>query len=130
MMTTLSDNPKLGHITTFGGHPVIAASALATLKEIIQSDLIEKTLEKEKLIRKHLRHPKIKEIRGRGLMLAAITDSAEITSDIILKAKDQGLILFWLLFEPRAIRITPPLSISNEEIIKGCDIITDILDTI
>ena len=130
MMATLSDNPKLGHITTFGGHPVIAASALATLKEIIQSDLIEKTLEKEELIRQHLRHPKIKEIRGRGLMLAAITDSEEITSDIILKAKDQGLILFWLLFEPRAIRITPPLTISNEEIIKGCDIITDILDTI
>ncbi|WP_375235544.1 aspartate aminotransferase family protein [Winogradskyella sp.] len=128
MMTTLSDNPKLGHITTFGGHPVIAASALATLKEIIQSDLIEKTLEKEEVIRQHLRHPKIKEIRGRGLMLAAITDSADITSDIILKAKDQGLILFWLLFEPKAIRITPPLTISNEEIIKGCKIITDILD--
>ena len=130
MMATLSDNPKLGHITTFGGHPVIAASALATLKEIIQSDLIEKTLEKEELIRQHLRHPKIKEIRGRGLMLAAITDSADITSDIILKAKDQGLILFWLLFEPRAIRITPPLTISNAEIIKGCKIITDILDTL
>ena len=130
MMATLSDNPKLGHITTFGGHPVIAASALATLKEIIQSDLIEKTLEKEELIRQHLRHPKIKEIRGRGLMLAAITDSEEITSDIILKAKDQGLILFWLLFEPRAIRITPPLTISNAEIIKGCKIITDILDTL
>ena len=130
MMTTLSDNPKLGHITTFGGHPVIAASALATLKEIIESDLISKTLEKEEVIRQHLRHPKIKEIRGRGLMLAAMTDSAELTNNIILKAKDQGLILFWLLFEPKAIRITPPLTISNEEIIEGCKIITDILDTI
>ena len=130
MMTTLSDNPKLGHITTFGGHPVIAASALATLKEIIESDLISKTLEKEEVIRQHLRHPKIKEIRGRGLMLAAMTDSAELTNNVILKAKDQGLILFWLLFEPKAIRITPPLTISNEEIIEGCKIITDILDTI
>lgn len=130
MMTTLSDNPKLGHITTFGGHPVIAASALATLKEIIDSDLISKTLEKEEVIRQHLRHPKIKEIRGRGLMLAAMTDSAELTNNVILKAKDQGLILFWLLFEPKAIRITPPLTISNEEIIEGCKIITDILDTI
>ena len=130
MMTTLSDNPKLGHITTFGGHPVIAASALATLKEIIESDLISKTLEKEEVIRQHLRHPKIKEIRGRGLMLAAMTDSAELTNNVILKAKDQGLILFWLLFEPKAVRITPPLTISNAEIIQGCKIITDILDTL
>lgn len=128
MMATLSDNPKLGHITTFGGHPVIAASALATLKEITQSDLIEKTLEKEQLIRQQLQHPKIKEIRGRGLMLAVITESAEVTNNVILKAKDQGLIVFWLLFEPRAIRITPPLTISDEEIIEGCKIITNILD--
>lgn len=128
MMETLSDNPKLGHITTFGGHPVIAASALATLIEITSSDLIKKSLDKEQLIRQHLQHPKVKEIRGRGLMLAAITTSAETTNEVILKAKDQGLILFWLLFEPKAIRITPPLTISDEEIIKGCKIITDILN--
>lgn len=128
MMSTLSDNPKMGHITTFGGHPVIAASALATLKEITESDLISQTLEKEKLIRKHLQHSKIKEIRGRGLMLAAITDSAEITNQVILKAKEKDLILFWLLFEPKAIRITPPLTISDKDIIKGCAIITSILD--
>ena len=130
MMNTLSNNPKLGHITTFGGHPVIAAAALATLKELTESNLINQTLEKEQLIRESLRHPKIKEIRGRGLMLAAITDSVEITNSVILKAKDQGLILFWLLFEPKAIRITPPLTISNEEIAKGCKIITDILDVL
>lgn len=130
MMKTLEDNPKLGHITTFGGHPVIAAAALATLQEITESELMLQTLEKEKLFRKHLKHPKIKEIRGRGLMLAALTDSAEITSQVILKAKDEGLILFWLLFEAKAIRITPPLTISEDEIIKGCKIITDILDTI
>ncbi len=129
-MDTLCDNPKLGHITTFGGHPVIASAALATLRELSESDLIEKTLEKEQLIRKRLRHPLIKEIRGRGLMLAAITPSAEITNDVILKCQDAGLILFWLLFEPRAIRITPPLTISNEEIIEGCDIILRILNTI
>ncbi|MFD1063466.1 aspartate aminotransferase family protein [Winogradskyella litorisediminis] len=128
MMSSLKDKPKLGHITTFGGHPVIAAAALATLKEITESNLILQTLEKEKLFRKHLKHPRIKEIRGLGLMLAALTDSAEITSEVILKAKDRGLILFWLLFEPKAIRITPPLTISEEEIIKGCKIITDILD--
>lgn len=130
MMATLSDNPKLGHITTFGGHPVIAAAALATVKEITESDLMAKTIEKEALVRKHLQHKHIKEIRGRGLMLAAITESAAITNEVILKAQDQGLILFWLLFEPKAIRITPPLTISNDEIIKGCRIITSILNKI
>lgn len=128
MMKTLEDNPKLGHITTFGGHPVIAAAGLATIKEITESNIMIQTLEKEKLFRKHLQHPKIKEIRGRGLMLAIITDSAEISSHVILKAKDEGLILFWLLFEAKAIRITPPLTISVDEIIKGCKIITNILD--
>lgn len=130
MMDTLSDNPKLGHITTFGGNPVIAAAALATLKEITESNLIAKTLEKEQLIRKHLQHKRIKEIRGRGLMLAAFTDNAELTNDVILQAQNEGLILFWLLFEPKAIRITPPLTISNDEIIEGCRIITSILNKI
>lgn len=130
MMDTLKDHPKLGHITTFGGHPVIAAAALATVKEITESDVMEKTIEKEQLIRKLLVHPLIKDIRGRGLMLAAFTPSAEITNQVILKCQDEGLILFWLLFEPKAIRITPPLTISNEEIIKGCQIITQVLDTI
>ena len=130
MMDTLKDNPKLGHITTFGGHPVIAAAALATVKEIIDSDLMEKTLEKEQLIRKHLVHPLIKNIRGKGLMLAALTPSADIANQVILKCQDEGLILFWLLFEPKAIRITPPLTISNEDIIKGCQVITQVLDTI
>ena len=130
MMNLLQENPKLGHITTFGGHPVIAAAALATIKEITESNLISQALEKEQLIRKHLVHPLISEIRGRGLMLAAITPSAEITNEVILNSKDKGLILFWLLFEQKAIRITPPLTISNEEIIKGCLIITQILDEI
>jgi len=130
MMETLKDNPKLGHITTFGGHPVIAAAALATLKEITSSNLMSEAIEKEKLVRKHLKHPLITDIRGKGLMLAALTPSAEITNEVILKAQDDGLILFWLLFEPKAIRITPPLTISNEDIIKGCKIIVDILNKI
>src|SRR5690606_16992762 len=67
VMTLLQDNPKLGHITTFGGNPVIAAAALATLKELVETDLIQETLQKEKLFRKHLNHPLIKEVRGKGL---------------------------------------------------------------
>lgn len=130
MMATLKDNPKLGHISTFGGNPVIAAAALATLQEITQTNLIQETLEKETLIRHHLQHELITEIRGKGLMLAAIMSSADITNQVILKCQDHGLILFWLLFEPKAIRITPPLTISNDEIIEGCTIIMAILNDI
>jgi len=130
IMATLQDNPSLGHITTFGGHPVIAAAALATVTEITESNLMAQTLEKEQLIRKHLVHPLITEIRGRGLMLAALTPSADITTQVILGCQDAGLISFWLLFEPKAIRITPPLTISNKEIIKGCEIIITVLNSI
>ena len=130
LMNLLQDNPKLGHITTFGGHPVIAASALATLKEITESNLMAQALEKEQLFRKLLVHPLIKDIRGIGLMLAIITPSADITNTVILQSQDKGLILFWLLFEPKAVRITPPLTISNKEIIEGCSIIIDILNKI
>ncbi len=130
LMAKLKDNPKLGHITTFGGHPVIAAAALATLQEITETNIIEQTLEKETLIRTHLKHPLIEEIRGIGLMLALITPSAEITNKIIFKCKSRGLILFWLLYEPKAVRITPPLTISNQEIIEGCSIIMEVLNEI
>jgi acetylornithine/succinyldiaminopimelate/putrescine aminotransferase len=129
MMDSLSDHPKLGHITTFGGHPVIAAAALATLEEITSSTLISETLEKEALLRKHLNHPLIKEIRGKGLMLALMVDSPDIANKLVLQAKEDGLILFWLLYEPKAVRISPPLTISNEELIKGCSIIINILNS-
>ena len=129
-MALLSDNPKLGHITTFGGHPIIAAAALATLEEITQSTLIQETLEKEKLIRSLLVHPLISEIRGRGLMLTALVPTADIATKIILTCQNKGLILFWLLFEPRAIRITPPLTISKKEIEEGCEVLLAVLDSL
>ena len=127
-MLLLSDNPKLGHITTFGGHPVIAAAALATLNELLETDLIQATLHKEKLLRKHLKHPLIKEIRGKGLMLAFIMENPELVNRLILTCQERGLILFWLLYEPCAVRITPPLTISEEEIIAGCTVILTVLD--
>ena len=129
-MALLSDNPKLGHITTFGGNPVIAAGALATLREITESSLIEDTLQKEVLFRKYLDHPLITEIRGKGLMLTLMMESGEIASEVILRCKDRGLLLFWLLFEPCAVRITPPLTISETEIKAGCDILTEVLSEI
>ena len=130
VMDLLMDNPKLGHITTFGGNPLIAAAALATLREILESDLMAATLQKELLIRKLLRHQLISEIRGKGLMLALITPSEAIASEIILRCQEKGLILFWLLFEKRAVRITPPLTISEDEIKEGCGIIIDALNEI
>ena len=120
-------NPAMGHITTFGGHPVIASAALATLNYIEDNKLPEEALRKEQLIRKHLKHPKIKEIRGRGLMLALIMETPEHANDLVLKALDNGLILFWLLYEKRAVRITPPLTISDDELLKGIEIILNIL---
>ena len=130
MMDLLSHDPKLGHITTFGGHPVIAAASLATLKEVTETHLMQEALAKEQLFKKLLVHPLIKEIRGRGLMLAAMTDSPEITNEVILRCHKRGVILFWLLFEGCAVRITPPLTISNEEIAKGCGIIIEVLNEI
>lgn len=129
-MALLKDNPIQGHITTFGGNPVIAAAALATLEELVETNLIPQTLEKEKLFRSLLVHPLINEVRGKGLMLAPIMESKEIANEAILKCKDRGLILFWLLFEERAIRITPPLTISKKEIKEGCDIFLNVLDEI
>ena len=127
MMSTLQDNPKLGHITTFGGNPVIASACLATLKEITESDLIAESLAKEIVIRKLLKHKFIKEIRGKGLMLALIMESPEIADYLILSAAKKHLILFWLLFEKRAVRISPPLTISFKEIEKGCQTILEVL---
>ncbi len=128
MMSTLQDNPKLGHITTFGGNPVIASACLATLKEITESDLIAESLAKETVLRKLLKHKFIKEIRGKGLMLALIMERPEIADYLILSAAKKHLILFWLLFEKKAVRISPPLTISYDEIEKGCQTILEVLN--
>lgn len=128
IMDTLQTNPKLGHITTFGGNPVIAAASLATLKEITDKQLVEQSLEKEKLFRSRLVHPLIKEIRGKGLMLALLFKNKEIANYLVLTAAKKRLILFWLLFEPKAVRISPPLTISKKEIALGCDQIMGILN--
>ena len=130
LMSCLKDNPKLGHITTFGGHPVIAAAALSTLNILIKNDLIDRALDKEKRFRDRLQHNLISDIRGKGLMLAMIFETDAIATEVILRCKDEGLLLFWLLFEPKAVRITPPLTISDSEIDEGCDIIMMTLDGI
>lgn len=128
IMDSLKEHPKLGHITTFGGHPVIAAAALATVEEITRSQLMEEAVRKEQLFRSYLQHPAITAIRGKGLMLAILVESPELASTIILDCLKKGVLLFWLLFEEKAIRITPPLTISDEEIQKGCAILLEVLE--
>ena len=130
MMETLQVSPKLGHITTFGGNPVVAAASLATLKEITKRSLIPDTLKKEKLFRKLLKHQSIIEIRGKGLMLALIMKNEDTANQLVLSCAKNGLVLFWLLFESKAVRISPPLTISKKEIKKGCQIIIEALDTL
>ena len=130
LMKLLQDKPILGHITTFGGHPVIAAACHATLKTLLQSNLIAETIEKEQYIREQLQHQGIKEIRGKGLMLALILPTPELAQQLVKIALERGLLLFFLLFEKRAVRVTPPLTISKKELKKGCDIIVNILDEI
>ena len=124
-MKLLSNNPTLGHITTFGGHPVIAAAGLATLEKITASNLMTEAIRKEQLFRKLLAHNTILEIRGKGLMLAILVESPELASKIILRCLEKGLILFWLLFEKKAIRLTPPLTITDDEIAEGCAILLE-----
>ena len=128
VMKSLQKNPIMGHITTFGGNPVISACAYATLKKISSSRIMQSCIKKEKLIRSLLIHPEIKEVRGKGLMLCVILDTPKKANKVILKAKENGLLLFWLLINKNAIRITPPLTITNKEIRKGCNIILDILN--
>ena len=129
-MSLFKENPILGHITTFGGHPVISAAAYANLKETLSSGIIGLVNQKESLFRKYLKHELIDEIRGKGLMLAIILKENKITSKLVSKSLEKGLVLFYLLFETKAVRITPPLTISNNEIKEGCKIILQTLDEI
>lgn len=128
IMGTLAHSPKLGHITTFGGNPLIAASSHATLKEVLESGLMDQVDEKEKLFRELLVHPKIKNINGMGLMLAVNLESPEYTLDVAKKCMEKGLIVFWQLYRNEYLRISPPLTISQDEIRKGCQIIIDVLN--
>lgn len=128
IMESLSHSPKLGHITTFGGNPLIAAASLATLSEVLHSGLMEDMERKEKLFRDLLVHPTIKNINGKGLMLAVNLGSPEFTLSIASRCMEKGLIVFWQLYKNEYLRISPPLTISDEEIKLGCQIILDCLE--
>lgn len=128
IMQSLSHSPKLGHITTFGGNPLIAASSLATLEEVLESGLMNETAQKEKLFRELLVHPKIKNINGKGLMLAVNLADPNYTLEVAKRCMEKGLIVFWQLYRNEYMRISPPLTISEDEIREGCQIILEVLN--
>jgi acetylornithine/succinyldiaminopimelate/putrescine aminotransferase len=130
IMSALKENPILGHITTFGGHPVCCAAGLAALDVLLDERLIEQVPEKEKLFRELLVHPAIKEVRGKGLMLAAELENFEINKKIIDRCIDHGVIVDWFLHCSNSMRIAPPLIITPAEIRKACSIILEAIDMI
>ena len=129
-MATLTHKPVLGHLTTFGGHPVCCAASEALLLQLESGELKLNINAGEKLFKKLLVHEKIIEIRGKGLFLCLEFETAELTQEIIRKCLDNGLFTDWFLFAPNCLRIAPPLIISVEEIEMACKIILDILNTI
>ena len=116
IMSSLTHDPALGHITTFGGHPLCCATGMASLEVIVREKLAEKALEKEKILRAELAGLPLREIRGEGLLLAVVPKKPEIIPALITHAPDHGLLLDYFLFCPTAFRIAPPLTISEEEI--------------
>ncbi|WPP53648.1 aspartate aminotransferase family protein [Catalinimonas niigatensis] len=123
IMGVLRENPMLGHISTFGGHPVSAAASLATLQTIQKNKLFKTAEHKAGLFKKYLNHPKIREIRHKGLMMAVAFDSFETLKPIIDRAIELGVLTDWFLYCDNAMRIAPPLIITDEEVEESCKII-------
>ncbi|MFC2136760.1 aspartate aminotransferase family protein [Bacteroidota bacterium] len=130
IMNTLSYEPVLGHITTFGGHPVSCAAAYASLDVVLKEELIQSIPEKEKLFRKYLKHPRIKKIKGKGLFLAIELDSSDNLHKTIKLAINKGIIIDWFLFNQTSIRIAPPLIINEKQIIEVCNTLISCLNEI
>lgn len=130
IMRSLMADPPLGHITTFGGHPVCCAAGLASLEVILKEDLTGKVAGRTDKLKRELKHPLIREIRGDGLLLAVVMNNPALVPEVISKAPEYGLLLDSFLFCPDAFRIAPPLVITEEEILIACDALRAMLDTI
>lgn len=127
VMKTLSFNPVLGHITTFGGHPVCCAASLASI-EVIEDGLLPDVEAKGQLIRELLTHPLVKEIRQTGLMLAIDLPSEDVTYEVVSRCLDRGVITFFFLSNPASFRLAPPLTITEEELRQACGVIREVFD--
>jgi len=128
IMSALKENPILGHITTFGGHPVCCAAGLAALEVLLDEKLCDQVAEKEALIRSLLVHSAIKEIRGKGLMLAVELESFDLNKKIIDRCIENGVIVDWFLHCSNSMRIAPPLIITHDEIRQACEIILEAIN--
>ena len=128
VMGAFKNNPLLGHITTFGGHPVSAAASLATIKIIQDENLLASVEDKANLFKKLLVHPKIKTIRNKGLMMAVEFESFEVLKPIIDRAIEKGVVTDWFLFCDDSMRIAPPLIITEKQIHEACRIILEAFD--
>jgi acetylornithine/succinyldiaminopimelate/putrescine aminotransferase len=130
VMGVFKDNPILGHITTFGGHPVSCAASLATINVILEEKLIESVAQKEKLFRKLLVHPEIREIRSKGLMMAVEFSDFALLKKIIDKALEKGVFTDWFLYCDNSMRIAPPLIITEDEIKLACEVILECVEEV
>lgn len=127
LMWTLTGDPVLGHITTFGGHPVCCAAGLASLRVLLEEDWIGQVARKEALFHQLLKHPSIRAVRSSGLLMAIEFESFEKNKQVIDACIEKGLLTDWYLFAPQCLRIAPPLIISEEQIRKACAIILSCL---
>jgi acetylornithine/succinyldiaminopimelate/putrescine aminotransferase len=128
MMSAFKTNPVLGHITTFGGHPVSCAAAVASLKTIVDEKLCQNVKQKGQLFRELLVHPEIKEIRGIGLFMAVELKNFDQVKKVIDSAVSKGLVTDWFLFHDSAFRIAPPLIITEKQIKEACNILLEAID--
>lgn len=130
IMWSLTNNPVLGHITTFGGHPVNCAAGLAGMQALLDEQLVAGVKEKEQLFLQHLQHPAIRAVRSLGLMIAVEMESFAVNKKVIDYCIEKGILTDWFLFAPECMRIAPPLTITPEEIRTACRIICEALDNV
>lgn len=130
IMDCLSVNPVLGHINTFGGHPVSCAAGLAALNVLLEDDILPHIFYKEQLFKENLQHVKIKRISSRGLMMAIWFEDFKTNKTIIDKVIERGVFTDWFLFAAEAFRIVPPLNITEQEIVTACSVIKEVLNEI
>ena len=129
-MNKLTYNPKLGHITTFGGHPVCCAAALENLNLILVDSIIDKVEAKGQLFEDLLSHDSIKEIRRKGLLFAIEMEDEDVVQKVVEGCKDRGVLSFWFLSNPQSFRIAPPLIITDKQIVESCKVINQVMSSI
>lgn len=128
IMNSLTHDPVLGHINTFGGHPVCCAAGLAAFNVLLDEKLVEMVGAKEQLFLNRLQHPKIGAVRSRGLMMAVEFDSFGMNKKIIDALIIEGVFTDWFLFADNCLRIVPPLNIQEQDIQLACDRIISVLN--